>query len=150
MTRAIAIALLVLAGCAQGEPVDGVDLLSTVAGSTDLEQAANVWGLPLPAGWVEVDAPESEVTEMCSAVTKTAEGCTVGAAKQVWVATGLSEELRSVVILHELGHVLSGRGDHVTEGCGKTHATSAHLMCAHAALTLPTAEDYDYLGEGQQ
>lgn len=154
MNRAIVFALLALAGCAQGEPIEGVDLIAPIAGEsggeTDLELAADVWGLPMPAGWVEIDAPESDVTVVCEFTSGHAEGCTVGAARQVWVAVELSPELRQVVLLHELGHVLSGRSDHVTEGCGRTHATSSHLMCAHAALTLPTSEDYDYLAEGQQ
>lgn len=153
MTRAIALALLVLSGCAYGQTIDGIDFLPTVegenVGASDLARAAEAWGLALPEGWAEVDASYSDVNERCSS-DHPVDACTITGAQQVWISDELSHELRQVVLLHELGHVLSGRSDHVTEGCGKSHATSSHLMCAHAALTLPTAEDYDYLGEGQQ
>lgn len=154
MTRAIALSLLVLAGCAQGAPIDGIELIDPAAegrvGATDLETAAEAWGLDLPPGWTLVDASHDEVTAACSAVNLKSDGCTVGASRQVWVALELGSELRQAVLMHEAGHVLSGRADHVTEGCGNTHATSSHLMCMHAGLTVPTAADYDYLGEGQQ
>ena len=101
-----------------------------------------IWGMPLPAGFMVGTLPPDWFLASCNAVAGDCTRRTTGFAElahnRVWLRSDLSSARLHGTLLHEMGHVLRGEGGHLAE--------DGHVMSElETGLMQPTPEDYAFV-----
>lgn len=154
----IALVALTLAACAApAETAPTPHDLWLPDGTAGAAEQAR-WGLPLPSGFELVELAGAAFATECAELRggRPCPDNTTGAAdiegNRIIVRTDAAPEMRSETILHEMGHILSGRPGHIrdAEGCPAGYAGD-HVMCAlgDGSAQWPTEADLDFVLSAQ-
>lgn len=118
------------------------------SGEQGYEQQAQ-WGLPLPADFSVVVLPRDTFLDACNQLTdcdRGVLGVTDLSTSTVLLRDDL-EEFTGNVLLHEMGHVLRGRGGHINDkGQSPDSGDGQHVMCAYGfEVGQVTARDHNFV-----
>lgn len=128
------------------------------AEDSPLYAAQAAWGKAAPSEPVFQVLPEPEVSAACNnndAALPAPEGehtITIGCTMfletpvRILVTEGLNAPVTEATKLHELGHFLFGRPNHIQSAkCSMKNTQSAYVMCAAGApYSYPTPQDVDW------
>ena len=102
---------------------------------------AEAWlnaGVSAPDDYTLALVPAEELAELCDGECR---GCSYSEARAILLDDSLSPEDLHIGIVHELGHLVSGKG-HLQ--CDR-HGRGPDTMCPQAASAKPTARDIGFV-----